>query len=183
MLLQSRVLQQVSIFIFLSNSDGRKYDFYYNYTTLTDSSANSPKRSLYCAPLPAPPITLEVIQQDISKIILKWSISPTGALPILGYKLYGKKNTEPSFGLSYDGSTINNITEVTVTMVNGLAISVADYTFEVSSINLVGESATRTSVAVSAVNLPSSTNTTASGTGIANYKANSDESIVIQVFK
>jgi len=134
------------------------------YSIGPDSSKYSPEITFYCASLPDPPTTPNLIWKDPSRIKINWSPGDNGGSSILGYIVYMKLSTDSSYLITYDGSTDPNTNYLTISSYNNQAlVPNVYYQISIRAKNIVGFGAYSGVLSIILGNFPSSLNSSISG--------------------
>jgi hypothetical protein len=156
-------------------------DISYTYSLGLQISPTSPTVTLYCADKPSAPTIPLVAWKDINRIVLNWTPPNDNGSPILGYQLYMKLSTDPTYVLAYDGSAEPSQTYTTISTYLNNPLTIASYSFQLYAINIVGISAASPVLTVQINDTASPQYSIPSGSGLSSFPANTYENIVLQV--
>jgi hypothetical protein len=153
----------------------------YTYSLGLLNSPTSPTVTLFCADKPSAPIMPLVTWKDINRLVLNWVPPGDNGSSILGYQLYMKLFTDPTYVVVYDGSSKPSNTFTTISTYLGNPLAITSYSFQLYAINIVGVSAASPVLTVQINDTASLQYSILSGAGLSSFPANTYVNIALQV--
>jgi hypothetical protein len=151
-------------------------------TILPETSDWSVPVTMYCANFPHPAAAPTLILANMDIIQIEWTLpGDTGGSSILGFFLYMKASSDPSYTLVLDAGENPTITSYQTTKsALGVVITPDDYSFAFTSRNIVGTSAMSPALVVTVPYRTSSSLSAISGSGLVTGFGGVTSSVSIQ---
>lgn len=138
---------------------------------------------MLCSDVPDAPNAPTIRLGTLDLIIVDWNPPGSdGGSPVLGYKLFMKKNSDSTWVEVYDGQQNPTVRTFSVTTFNSATLEVTSYDFYVMAKNWVGESDPSATVTYAVTIDTSPSNSQLSGDGSSGFEASVDASISVQAY-